>query len=342
MDDPKPRILVADDEPDNLALLTARLTAAGFEVITAGDGKEALEKARVNPPDVIISDWVMPQMDGLELCKAVHADPALRYCYFIIMTAYMQIEDKVVGLESGADQYLFKPFNSTELLSLVKAGLTIASNQKKTLALATTDGLSGLLNARAFRSSLEQGLKNAKTPVSLLVIDVNDFKRINDTLGHAEGDRVVKSVADFLRKDLRGDDYVARLGGDEFGIILHNADSGISEMVANRIHMRSEKAPGIIPGFPLPITFSIGRATYDPSSPQRMDAFIKRADESMYVEKNAYREMVRNATDVEPLPRRARILVVEDDPSVRSFLAESLESNQYEVASAGTGEKALT
>lgn len=341
MEVPKSRILVVDDEPDNVALLAQRLVTSGYEVVGARNGKEALDKAREAPPDLILADWIMPQMDGLELCKAVHADPSLRYAYFILMTAHMEIEDKVVGLESGADQYLYKPFSSTELLSLVKAGLRIAAEQKKTLALATTDGLTGLLNARAFRACLEDEVHTAKAPLSLLMIDINGFKQINDAKGHVEGDNVLKAVASFLRKDLRSGDYLARLGGDEFGIILHGADAGISEMVTGRIRLRAEKAPGVLPGSGIPISFSIGRATYDPSSPQRIDAFIKRADESMYVEKGAFKEAVRGATDVEPLPRRGRILIAEDDPAVRSFLVETLGGGLYEVSAAGSGAKAI-
>jgi len=288
----KAKILVVDDDPAVRTILSKRLKAVGYEVHLGADGREGLHQARRIIPDIIICDWMMPVMDGLEMLREVKEDEDLRSCYFILLTARGELESKVDALERGADEYLVKPVHERELLARVKAALRIADYQKKLSRLATTDALTGLVNRRKFEELLREETTRAhryKRPLSLLVIDVNDFKKVNDRYGHARGDRILQGVAEMIRAGVRTTDIPARIGGDEFAVILPEIDSSSAATVAGRLRAAAASDEKLWEGLDFQGSISIGSATIDESNRLDPEELMRIADARMYEDKHSQR-----------------------------------------------------
>ncbi len=256
----KNKILVVDDVPVNVQLLTTYLTSVGYEVVTARDGQEALERVAATLPDLILLDVMMPKLNGFEVCERLKSDSTTRVIPVIMVTALNEIEDKIKATESGADDFVSKPFNKLELLTRVKSLLRIkqlhdelsAKVRELELArerlrqLAITDGLTGLYNHRYFKEHLEQELYRAsrhQSRVSVVMVDIDHFKKFNDTYGHPAGDATLRAIARLLKENIRKIDLAARYGGEEFCLVLVETPKAAAVIVAEKVRRLVEVHP---------------------------------------------------------------------------------------------------
>ncbi|GAB4435368.1 MAG: diguanylate cyclase [Chloroflexi bacterium OHK40] len=303
------QIVIADDEPTSRRLLRAVLTAAGHQVLEAADGEAAWELLEASGANLLITDWRMPRLDGPGLIQRIRAAPRSSYTYCILLTARDSKTDTVVGLDSGADDYLTKPFHHDEL----RARVAIAS---RILALeaslreardnyayqASHDPLTGLLNRPAIMGHVEAELARAGrggSSLSLALIDLDHFKEVNDRYGHLVGDQALRSVAQILTSALRPYDWVGRWGGEEFLIVLANTGPDEAAQVAERLRALVAATPlQLADGSTLPLTVSIGVAGTALFKGQEVDkvALFQQADRALYAAKAAGRNRVHVAS----------------------------------------------
>ena len=302
------RVLVVDDDAGTLRLLEAMLNAAGHRVMQARNGTEALALISQQSPQLVISDWMMPEMDGIELCQHLRASEAWRNIYVVILTAQENPERLIQAFEAGADDYLLKPVTPKILFARLRAAqrviqmqadladdreqlqrladeLTEANTRLQQLAL--TDVLTELPNRRAAMERLEQEWSSAqrnKRPLVCMVIDVDNFKTINDKFGHPVGDLALKTVAYTLRHAARAQDMVCRFGGEEFLVICADTDIDAAYLCAERL--RLQVAAVKVENLSLQMTISIGVSI---SGSGTLDELLSRADRSLYAAKQAGR-----------------------------------------------------
>jgi diguanylate cyclase (GGDEF)-like protein len=265
--------LVVDDVPVNVQLLTTYLTSVGYEVFTARDGEEALEKVAATQPDLILLDVMMPKLNGFEVCERIKSDPMTRIIPVIMVTALNEIEDKIKATESGADDFVSKPFNKLELLTRVKSLLRIKhlhdelrakvkeleQARERLRQLAITDGLTGLYNHRYLKEHLEQELLRAhrhQLRASVVMLDIDHFKKFNDTYGHPAGDAILRALARLLKDNMRKIDLAARYGGEEFCLVLVETNKTAAAIAAEKVRRLVEAFSFDISndgGLPLPV-----------------------------------------------------------------------------------------
>ena len=289
-------ILAVDDQEDNLDLLQQILKDNNFKVFTATNGKEAIEKAENELPDVILLDVQMPVMDGYEACDYLKKNEKTKDIPIIFLTASTGEENVVKGLTLGADDYITKPFNEKELLARVGVMLRIREAEKKIETMALTDTLTGLYNRRFFYQRFEEEISRAKRKslaLSCIMLDIDFFKKINDTYGHNFGDFVLKEVANILRANLRGYDAIVRFGGEEFVVILAGTAPENAHVVAKKLRKKVEEYSFIKGDIALTLTVSIG-VFGCPSNHvlEDVEKFIKFVDEAMYTAKKTGRNRV--------------------------------------------------
>jgi diguanylate cyclase (GGDEF)-like protein len=300
------RILIAEDDPVSSRILATTLTKWGHEVVTTADGLDAwaaLQKA--DAPQLAILDWMMPGMEGPEICRRVRERTDTEHIYLILLTALQNIEQMVEGLEAGADDYVAKPFNRHELQARLKAGERIvglqgslahrvqeleaaigerqqAENALRNLTL--TDDLTGLYNHRGFFNLAEHHLKTARRArqSSLLIYaDMDGLKQINDTFGHTEGSRAITSTAEILKRTFRNSDIVSRLGGDEFAVLAANVPSEEKDALLGRLEQNFRAETYQSPhGYPLSV--SVGDVWVAHDSSLTVEQLLVAADTSMY------------------------------------------------------------
>lgn len=300
---PRARILVVDDSPDNLDILATRLRFRGYEVEEATSGREALDKVAAHPPDLILLDVMMPDLDGFEVARRIKNDPALPFIPIILVTARDSSRDKVAGLDAGADDYLTKPIDFPELEARVRSMLRIKHLQNELEArnqelekLSISDGLTGLFNHRHMQEVVHEEFERAKRtgePVSVVMFDFDHFKKVNDTWGHQVGDRVLQEMAGILQRTAREIDKIGRYGGEEFIVVL--PDTGIDDAAtfAERVRSRVEDhAFAVGRAEPLRLTVSAGAATYPHPAVYNPRTLIHRADQALYAAKAAGRNRV--------------------------------------------------
>lgn len=246
------RILVVEDDPVSRRALEEPLRRAGYDVHSCCDGQEALPKLRELRPEVLVTDWEMPRLDGLTLCRIVKGTEELRTTHVIILSSRGETSSKVAGLDLGADDYLVKPADPHELLARVRAGLRLqralvelGTRNELLEKLALSDPLTGLANRRAFEETLRR--EEARTlrtgsPVSLLFFDLDRFKSLNDSFGHAFGDVVLAAFAGLLSRLARRGDLPARIGGEEFALLLPDTPVSAALLVAERMRAAVEGA----------------------------------------------------------------------------------------------------
>ena len=298
------QILVAEDNPIFQSMLRSLLGKWGYQVVMARDGNEAWRAlAAERPPRMAVLDWMMPGMDGLEVCRRVRAAGREPYVYIVLLTARNESQDLVEGMEAGADDYLTKPFHAHELRVRLRAGLRILNLQEQLMLArealreqATHDALTGLLNRaailKALQDELARAVRNAR-PVAVLLADIDRFKQVNDTCGHAAGDAVLRETAAAMKSAIRSYDAIGRYGGEEFLIVL----SGCDETAA---HNRAERIREAVYSAPLtacqagPITCSIGVAWRAEAGATDADALIQEADRALYFAKGRGRNRVES------------------------------------------------
>jgi two-component system cell cycle response regulator len=312
------RILAVDDDPTSLAQLRRVLEQAGHDVKCASDGIEALQIALQTNLQAVVADWMMPQMDGVELCKALRFIQSGREMFFILLTGRDQEDQVVEAYDSGVDEYVTKPFNPKILLARIRAGQRVmelkeevdierqvTAQQVRELGLlnrrlrtaALTDPLTGLPNRRCAWDRLSEEWQNstrAGTPMAVMMVDIDTFKNVNDRHGHEIGDLVLKEVAEVLRSRARQGEGVARLGGEEFVVVCPNSTATQAAVGAERLRAAIEGHVIHSPGFSTNVTVSLGVAERTPDMPG-IDALLKAADAAVYLAKSAGRNQVKVA-----------------------------------------------
>jgi len=289
---------VADDERLTRRILEDTLTGWGYEVILATNGNEAWDLLQSeDAPSLVILDWVMPGLDGLEICRRLRMREKGDYVYAILLTAKTDPEDIIRGLESGADDYILKPFNAEELKYRIKIGARIVDLEQRVLNLARTDPLTELANRRAFMERLEAESNRAQRQdqtLGIIILDLDHFKNINDNYGHQVGDLVLREVGRGLCNVCRSYDFIGRYGGEEFIVGLPGTDLDVVNRTAERIRISLEKnqIPLADEDRFVSITASLGGAVLDKSSDESIDSLIKRADDALYAAKSGGRNRV--------------------------------------------------
>ncbi len=291
-------VLVADDDESIRDLLVMVLTEAGYETLDAANGQTAVELALAHRPDLALLDVMMPVMDGFAACRAIKADPRTAGIPVLLLTALAHTDSKVRGLSDGATDYITKPFENAELLARIKKVLQEKDQRDALAAEALTDALTGLTNRRSLERQLDQLLAHAERgdePLSVLLFDVDRFKVINDTYGHAAGDIVLTTLARRAQESVRAQDVVGRLGGEEFLVILPGAGRTAAYITAERLRAHVAAKPIATPAGPIDVTVSVGAATTHPGMDVERTALITTSDHALYSAKNTGRNRVVHA-----------------------------------------------
>jgi len=300
------KILIADDEPVSRRLIERTLERYGYEVISAGDGAEAArELSKPDGPRLALIDWMMPELDGPEVCRQIRARQSSPYVYMLLLTSKELSEDIVTGLEAGADDYLTKPCEPAELQARLRTGqriLKLEDNLVEARELmrykATHDALTSLWDRGAILSLLrgEVNRSAASFPVSLLMCDVDHFKEINDRHGHLVGDEVLRELSARLMSAVRQNDAVGRYGGEEFLAVLSGCPRHNLEEVAEQVRRAISTAPFKTSAGDLSVAVSLGATTIESWDPHStIETYLKQADSALYEAKKTGRNRVAYA-----------------------------------------------
>ncbi len=303
---PSLSVLVVDDSPVYRKLVEQALEGQEYRVAFARSGREALELFAQNAPDIVITDWMMPDVSGLELCQQIRKSE-LSYTYVILLTSISDKEMVVKGLAAGADDYLTKPFDPGELCARIGVGRRIICLQRdieaKNLLLqeaARTDSLTGLPNRRAIEEWAERQIRGATRhgyPLWVILADLDSFKNVNDSYGHDAGDIVLQKFAEVLRATTRASDICGRMGGEEFVLVLTHVERSaivptvdrLREQFASLVFRFGEKAASV--------TSSFGVAGFEGSGHPQFSHLLRQADAALYAAKRAGRNRVELALD---------------------------------------------
>ena len=311
-DMPPTRILIAEDDPISRAILELYLESEGYSYVSAKNGREALDLYNAQPFSIVITDWLMPEMDGTALCQAIRKQAEDRYTFIILITSQNAPKDLIEGLEAGADDFIVKPINPAELRVRLKGChriLDLENSLKKSLTeireLSIRDPLTGAFNRGYLDQQLEHEIERTyryKHPLSLILCDLDHFKRINDTYGHQAGDDVLKRcVQNLLMSSRRHIDWVARYGGEEFVILLPETDAARCSIVAERMRERIAFIPEDSHYPMVNISASFGTVTLLPDSQtDKISAgeLLQRADVCLYQAKQSGRNRVVPETEM--------------------------------------------
>lgn len=301
VDSTKSRVLLVDDDPAILRILSKSLEVEGYVVEQAVDGVEALKSIEERPPDFLITDWDMPRLTGLDLCRRVRQMELPHYVYILFVTGNTGQTEMIAGLEAGADDFVTKPVNRGELLARLKAGLRVLDVERKLTQQAHTDVLTGIPTRRSFLDFGRREFERAKrynAPFSCVMMDVDYFKRVNDAFGHPAGDVALRDVARTLTEQCRGSDFVCRYGGEEFAAILPTTREADAVIWADRVREAIAGLRISLSGKLLALTASFGVAqTTD--DVQSTDQLVGLADEALLVAKKSGRNRVIGYSDIQ-------------------------------------------
>jgi diguanylate cyclase (GGDEF)-like protein len=286
------KVLIADDSATSRAMLRSALTRWGYDVVMAENGKEALDiLAKDDPPPMAVLDWVMPELTGPEVCRRVRETLREPYTYILLLTSKNTKGETAEGLEAGADDYVVKPFDQLELQFRLRAGQRIIDLQLNLLQAreelrerASKDLLTMLPNRSAIANTLENEISRCHRDhrtVGIILLDLDHFKKVNDTLGHFAGDAVLRETAVRLRSNMRPYDQVGRYGGEEFLVVLPNCDLEQAANQAERMRQRLHATTMLVDGSELQVSASFG-VTISDGSERSPDVFVRVADEALY------------------------------------------------------------
>jgi two-component system cell cycle response regulator len=296
-------VAVVDDDAAIRRLVSLFLRRAGYDVIELATGEAARSRLGVENWNLAILDRKLPDLDGLDLCREIKADPRFRNRYVIMLTGESDEQDKIEGLDLGADDYITKPFQYKELLARIRAGKRIVDLQSELLEsnrrlelLSITDGLTRLYNHRHFQDEMVRAFDESQRyqrPLSLAIIDIDFFKKVNDTYGHAAGDDVLKTVARLFMDSVRSTDLVARYGGEEFTVMMPETAMGDAMAFAEKIRTLVEETTIETQAGPVHVTVSIGVSSVPAPPIQTPKEMIVAADKSLYRAKRGGRNQVQ-------------------------------------------------
>jgi two-component system, cell cycle response regulator len=309
-----PTILIVDDDPLVLARLREIVAAEGYVVHTAGGGIEALKSLNSLSPSIVVSDLNMPEMNGLDLCRHIRERASHGYVYIVLLTARAEEKDIVAGLDAGADDYLSKRSSAAMLTARLRAAKRVLALEhslkdalEKKRQLAMSDSLTGMFNRRYFMKHLSRAFKRAQRfggDVSLLLLDVDHFKDINDVYGHATGDRVLKKITQQIGRCLqRETDWCARLGGDEFVVVLEGAKILQASICAESVRKAISSEAVVTPLGAAHFTVSIGVAGLEDLSAgdsATVQSLLERADSHLYASKAQGRNRITSSKRIDP------------------------------------------
>ena len=296
-------VLVAEDNPIFRSMLKSMLTKWGYDARVTRNGQEAWEAMQAaDAPRLAVLDWMMPNMDGVEVCRRIRAAAREAYVYVLLLTARTESQDLVEGMEAGADDYLTKPFNAQELRVRLRAGRRILELQQQLMEArealrvqATHDALTGLLNRARVLEVLHTEIARSERelrPLAVLMVDLDRFKLINDTRGHMAGDAVLRQAACRMSSATRSYDSPGRYGGEEFLIVLPGCGTRDALMQAERIREAFANEPFSAGEELLAVSCSIGVSSRDVCAAGDADYLIREADEALYAAKKQGRNRV--------------------------------------------------
>ena len=302
MSDSNFRVAIVDDDPAIRRLVRLLLKRSGYDTVEFAAGAEARDQLTKTPWDLAILDRRLPDMDGLELCQELKSIPEFKSRYVIMLTGEDEPEDKIQGLDLGADDYITKPFQYPELLARIRAAKRIVDLQKELMEtnrrleqLSITDGLTNLYNHRHFQDELCRAFEESARygrPLSLAMADIDFFKKVNDSYGHAVGDEVLKAVARMFKESSRSTDLVARYGGEEFAMMMPETDLDSAIAFAEKLRALVESTPVPTQSGPLKVTVSVGVATVPHPNIHAAKELIVSSDNALYRAKDAGRNRV--------------------------------------------------
>jgi len=299
--------LLAEDNPVTRKLLEKTLHKAGHDVTSVENGRKALDLFKEKFFPIVLTDWMMPEMDGIELCRAIRKNRSDGYVFIVLLTSKDSKDDIVSGLEAGADDYLTKPSNRAELIARIKTGIRILELERslkraneEIRILYIKDLLTGIYNRGYLTERLPQEIKRARRyghPLSLVLCDIDHFKSVNDTYGHQAGDKVLREFAQCVRETIRENvDLVARYGGEEFIIVAPETDFSGALILAERVRMAVSQMVVKLKEKRIHITASFGVTGFDTDTPGEKitpEAVINQADKYLYQAKREGRNRVR-------------------------------------------------
>jgi diguanylate cyclase (GGDEF)-like protein len=302
------RALIADDDPVTRAILINSLKPWNMEVTVATDGTEAWEAiSSGQPPEIAIVDWMMPGLDGIELCRRIREYPALAGIYVILLTGRGSRMDLVAGLDAGADDYMVKPIDTEELRARVQVGMRVANLQGRLAdrvvelqgardhlaRLVSTDALTNLYSRRWWFELAATEFSRCRRydrAFSVMVIDLDFFKQVNDSFGHDAGDKLLRAFADMLQTECRQSDILGRLGGEEFAILVPETPVGAAQKLAGRIGDACRAVKVVTPaGDEVTCSCSIGISQVQ-NDDDDIDDVLRRADAALYEAKRSGRD----------------------------------------------------
>jgi len=309
-------LLLVEDEPTQRLVMSRMLRGAGYSVDVAENGADALQMIKTGRYQLVLTDWEMPGLDGITLCRLVR-EANLPSVYMLLLTSHGAVAHAVEGLRAGANDFIRKPADETELLARLDAGRRMVSLEQSLRhansqieKLSVTDPLLGIFNRRYLHERLPQEAARSRRygqPLSLVMADLDHFKKINDTYGHQVGDLVLQHAANLAGSALRGSDWLARYGGEEFVIVLPETPLLGAHAVAERMRRLACETPLQLPDMGLLVTASFGVATIDGVFPSNEDAeaMLREADKALYESKRAGRNRVTCAPKTPVAPPRA-------------------------------------
>jgi two-component system, cell cycle response regulator len=297
------QVLVVDDSPVYRKLVEHALDGSPYSLLFAKSGREALELFARYLPAIVISDWMMPDLSGLDLCQRLRADVHRGYTYIILLTSIAEKNNVVKGLAAGADDYLTKPFDPGELLARIGVGRRIIDLHRQIDAknklledLAHTDPLTGLPNRRAIEDWAARQLRGAARhgfPYWVVLADLDSFKSINDTHGHSGGDTLLQQFAGILKTVIRSSDICGRLGGDEFLLVITHVEADAIIKTVERFREKLAEKQFEIGSEKVTITASFGIAGFSGKEILDFTTLVRRADKALYAAKHAGRNLIR-------------------------------------------------
>lgn len=307
------RVFVAEDDPVSRRVVVALLQKWGYQVKAATDGTEAWQELQSSDaPRLVLLDWMMPGLEGVEICRRIRAETTRPYAYIVLITALGQKQNQLTALEAGADDYLVKPFDGAELRARLHVGRRILAAQDELIAArealrsqASHDPLTGLWNhgetLRILEREVARAARSAR-PLAVLMVDLDHFKLINDRHGHLVGDAVLHEVASRLTASVRPYDAVGRFGGEEFLIVAPAMDPKAALELAHRIRESLADGPLECGGARIAVTSSLGVAVSSPERPPEPLLLVRAADSALYRAKEGGRNRVEICLPAELLP----------------------------------------